>query len=113
MLHRLTQPAGSSPEADCEAFQMACEVMIHLNGEPDDLRLSTWPAFVASCELKSQEDRAVALGIFDAIYSSRKTGTAIQTKQFVVERVWEARDAGEDWNWMVLSRRYPKECLPI
>jgi Fungal specific transcription factor domain len=113
MLHRLLQPAGSSAEADKEAFYMACEVMVHLNGEPDDLRLSTWPAFIASCELQTQEDRAVALGIFDAIFSARRTSTAMQTKQFVVERVWKARDAGEDWNWMVLSRKYPMECLPI
>ncbi|OKL63429.1 hypothetical protein UA08_01189 [Talaromyces atroroseus] len=113
MLHRLMHPAGSSAEADKEAFHMACEVIVHLHGEPDDLRLSTWPAFIASCELQSQEDRTVALGIFDAIYSARRTSTAIQTKNFVAERVWKARDACEDWNWMILSRKYPMECVPI
>lgn len=114
MLHRLVNPAGSATEAaDNEAFQMACEVMVHLNGEPEDLRLSTWATFVASCELQSREDRDVAIGIFDAIYSSRRTGTALQTKKFVIERVWKARDGGENWNWMALSRRYPRECVPI
>lgn len=113
MLHRLFQPAGSSVDADKEAFQMACEVLVHLNGEPDDLRLSTWPAFIASCEMQSQEDRGIVIEIFNAIYSTRKTGTAIQTRDFVVNRVWQARDSGGDWNWMVLSKRYPGECVPI
>ncbi|KAI1612546.1 fungal-specific transcription factor domain-containing protein [Exophiala viscosa] len=113
MLHRLVNPAGSSEESDREAFEMACEIMAHLNGQPEDLRLSTFPALIASCELESEEDRAVAVEIFEGIYNARKTGTSLQTKDFVVDRVWKARDAGEDWDWMVLSQKYPGECVPI
>lgn len=113
MLHRLIQPAGSSVDADKEAFQMACEVLVHLNGEPDDLRLSTWPAFIASCEMQGQDDRRIVIDVFNAIYSTRKTGTAIQTRDFVINRVWQTRDSGRNWNWMVLSQQYPGECVPI
>lgn len=113
MLHRLIYPAGSSVESDLDAFEMACEVMVHLKAPPEDLRLSTWPALIASCELKSEEDRAVAIDIFRGIYLVRKTGTSLQTKRFVTQRVWKARDAGDDWDWMTLSQRYPGECIPI
>lgn len=100
-------------ESDLDAFEMACEVMVHLKAPPEDLRLSTWPALIASCELKSEEDRAVAIDIFRGIYLVRKTGTSLQTKRFVTQRVWKARDAGDDWDWMTLSQRYPGECIPI
>ncbi|KAK4938225.1 hypothetical protein LTR10_021298 [Elasticomyces elasticus] len=113
MLHRLVNPAGSSEESDREAFEMACEIMAHLNGQPEDLRLSTFPALIATCELESEEDRAVAIEIFENIYKTRKTGTSLQTRDFVVHRVWKAKDAGEDWDWMILSRKYPGECVPI
>jgi hypothetical protein len=113
LLHRLFHPAGSSVHADKEAFQMACEVLVHLNGKPDDLRLSTWPTFIASCEMESQDDRDIAIGVFNAIYSARKTGTAIQTRNFVTNRVWRARDSGAEWHWIVLSKKHPGECVPI
>lgn len=113
MLYRLTHPAGSSMESDREAFEMACEVMAYLRGPPEDLRLSTWPAFIGSCEMGSEDDRAIAVGIFRDIYSIRKTGTSLQTMKFVMERVWKARDEGSDWDWMRLSQTYPGECIPI
>lgn len=113
MLHRLVNPAGSSEESDREAFEMACEIMAHLNGQPEDLRLSTFPVLIASCEFERQEDRDVAVEIFESAYNARKTGTTLQTRDFVVDRVWKARDAGENWDWMVLSQQYPGECMPI
>ncbi len=113
VLHRLMHPAGSSAGCDREAFEMACEVMAHLKGPPENLRLSTWPALIASCELKNAGDRAVAMEVFSGIYRARKTGTSLQTKKFVLERVWKARDAGDDWDWMTLSQKYPGECIPI
>lgn len=113
MLHRLVYPAGSSVDGDREAFEMACEVMVHLKGPPEDLRLSTWPALIAGCELESEEDRAVIVDVFLGIFRERKTGTSLQTLNFVTERVWRARDAGDDWDWMTLSQTYPGECIPI
>ncbi|KIX07452.1 uncharacterized protein Z518_02105 [Rhinocladiella mackenziei CBS 650.93] len=113
MLFRLLHPAGSSVESDREAFEMACEVMVHLKGPPEELRLSTWPALIASCELESEEDRAVAINVFRSIYSVRKTGTSLQTMKFVMERVWRARNEGHDWDWMTLSQKFTGECVPI
>jgi hypothetical protein len=113
MLHRLIYPAGSSVEADQEAFRIACEVMVYLKGPPEDLGLSTWPALIGSCELESVEDRAIAVNIFRSIYSVRKTGTSLQTMRFIIERVWKARDNGDDWDWMKLSQMYPGECTPL
>lgn len=111
--YRLLHPAGLSEELDREAFGMACEIMMHLNGPAEDLRLATWPAFIASCELRSEEDRAAVLNVFDGIYNVRRTGTSLQTKRFVTERVWKARDTHEDWDWMTLSRKHLGECIPI
>ena len=113
MLHRVMHPAGSSMESDQEAFGMACEIMAYLKGPPEDLGLSTWPALIASCEFDTEEDREIAVGIFRDIYSVRKTGTSLQTMKFVTNRVWKARDEGNDWDWMRLSQLYPGECIPI
>lgn len=113
MLFRLLHPAGGSAESDRTALKMAGKVMVHLRGAPEELRLSTWPALIASCELQSQEDRLVAVNVFHSIYSVRKTGTCLQTLKFVTERVWRARDQGYDWNWMTLSQQFPWECVPI
>lgn len=113
MLYRLIYPAGRSVESDQEAFRMACEVMVYLKEPPEDLGLLTWPALISSCELESEEDRAIATNIFRNIYSVRKTGTSLQSMAFVIERVWKARDNGEDWDWMKLSQMYPGECIPL
>lgn len=113
MLFRLQYPAGSSAESDQRALEMAEEVMMHLRGPPEDLRLSAWPALIASCELQSEEDRVVAINIFRSIYGVRKTGTSLQTLKFLTDRVWRARDEGCDWNWMTLSQQFPGECVPI
>jgi len=113
MLFRLLYPAGSSVESDQRALEMAGEVMIYLRGPPEDLRLSAWPALIASCELQSEEDRVMAINIFRSIYGVRKTGTSLQTLKFVTDRVWRARDEGYDWNWMTLSQQFPGECVPI
>lgn len=113
MLFRLLHPAGSSLESDQTALSMAEEVMTHLRRAPEELGLSTWPALIASCELQSDLDRALAVHVFNSIYSVRKTGTSLQTLKFVTDRVWRARDEGRDWNWMTLSQQYPGECVPM
>lgn len=113
MLFRLLHAAGTSAESDQTALEMAEEVMVHLRRPPEDLRLSTWPALIASCELQREADRAAAINVFHSIYSVRKTGTSLQTLKFVTDRVWWARDQGHDWNWMNLSQQFPGECVPI
>lgn len=112
-LYRLLNPPGSSPEADMVALGMACEVLAHLSAPPDELKGSLWPTFIAACELEGDDDRATAIDIFDGIYRSRKTATCLHTKRFTLDRVWKARDAGDDWNWMNLVQKYPGECIPI
>ncbi|KAH8878620.1 hypothetical protein GQ53DRAFT_86545 [Thozetella sp. PMI_491] len=113
MLFRLLHSAGSSVESDRTALKMAGEVMLQLKRAPEDLGLSTWPALIASCEFQSEKDRFVAINVFWSIYNVRKTGTCLQTLNFVTERVWRARDEGRGWDWMTLSRQYPGECVPI
>ncbi|GAD97581.1 predicted protein [Paecilomyces variotii No. 5] len=112
-LYRLFNPAGSSVEADQAASGMACEIIARLLVSPDQVKMSLWPAFIAACELQEDDDRATAIEIFDSIYKARGTSTALQTKSFCLERVWKARDSGENWNWMHLARQYPHECVPI
>jgi Fungal specific transcription factor domain len=113
MLFRLLHGAGSSVESDQEALGMAREIMMQLKRPPEELKLSTWPALIASCELQSEDDRVVAINVFRSIYSVRKTGTSLQTLKFVTDRVWKARDEGYDWDWMTLSQQFPGECVPL
>lgn len=112
-LYRLFNPPGSSPENDDIALGMASEIITHLRVSPDRLKMSLWPAFLAACELQTEDDRAAATEIFDIIYSSRGTATALQTKIFCQERVWKARDSGADWDWRHFAQQYPHECMPI
>jgi hypothetical protein len=112
-LHRIMEPAGVSKEADQVALSMAHEVLMHLSGLSDALKTALWPAFIASCELASMEDRTTAVQIFEEIFRLRKTVTTLRTKAFCITRVWQARDAGNNWNWMDLVYEYPGECLPI
>ena len=112
-IHRLKYPAGISEEADRIALAKACEILAHLSAPPEELRMSTLPAFVAACEMSTENDRATAISIFDGIYLSRKTATTLRTKEFCIRRVWHARDCGMDWNWMNLVQQYPWECVPI
>ncbi|OJJ45185.1 hypothetical protein ASPZODRAFT_133822 [Penicilliopsis zonata CBS 506.65] len=113
MLFRLLHGAGSSVESDQTALEMAREVMRYLKRPPEDLRLCTWPALIASCELREEEDRTEAMNVFHSIYSVRRTSTSLQTLKFVTDRVWRARDEGAVWNWMALSQQFPGECVPI
>jgi hypothetical protein len=112
-LHRIMDPAGVSKEADQVALSMAHEVLMHLSGLSDQLKTALWPAFIASCELASTEDRTTAIQIFEEIFRMRKTVTTLRTKAFCITRVWQARDSGSNWNWMNLVYEYPGECLPI
>ncbi|KAL3461771.1 fungal-specific transcription factor domain-containing protein [Aspergillus heterothallicus] len=107
-LFRLFNCPGSSPEADAEALSMAYEVMVHISGTAQDIKLSLWPLFIAACELESTEDRTHATRLFDDICYARPIVTARRTKAFVVETVWAARDAGGSWDWMRFAR-----CAPI
>jgi len=112
-LYRLLQPPGSSEEADQTALIMAYEVMAHTSTCDDDLKMSLWPIFLASCEVSSEADRVTAAQMLGSICNARKTATATRTKSFVVNRVWSARDSGLDWNWMILCLQHPDELLPI
>lgn len=112
-LHRLIQPPGSSTEADQSALAMAYEIMIHTTASGDDMKMSLWPAFLAACEMNSEADRLSATQSLGAICNSRKTVTTVRTRDFVINRVWTARDAAHDWNWMTLIQQYPNELLPI
>ncbi|KAF6830597.1 hypothetical protein CPLU01_07287 [Colletotrichum plurivorum] len=112
-LHRLFHPPGGTDD-DGEALGRAHDVMLYATGgPPDETKLLLWPVFLAACEMADPEDRAAALDVLDSIGSHRKTVTVERTRRFVEERVWRARDAGEEWNWMVLAEAYPGECLPI
>lgn len=112
-LHRLLSPAGTSLEADEAALHMARQILLHVQGPPEDLRTCLFPIFLAACELRSPSDRAVARHLMDEIYASRATSTALLTKRFVEQRVWAAMDGGEAWDWASLVDRYPRECIPI
>lgn len=112
-LHRLFNPPGSSVEADHAALIMAYETMVHTTTSDDDMKMCLWPVFIASCEVSNEADRMSATQMLESICRARKTVTALRTRSFVVDRVWVARDAGLDWNWMTLSFQYPDELLPI
>jgi len=112
-LHRILHPPGSSSAYDLEAISLGQEVLSTLGVVPDKLKTMLWPVFIAACEMLQLEDRAFALDIFKGIYTSRSTATALAVKTFCVERVWQARDAGQDWDWMEVIYCYPGECTPI
>lgn len=113
------QPSGSSmqPSAvDEEAIAKAHEVLMSTNvaaENPDEVKMLLWPVFLAACEMSAEEDRQMVLDILDTILAQRKTSTVQKIKSFVLNRVWPARDQGEEWNWWMLAERYPGECLPI
>ncbi|KAK0121879.1 hypothetical protein ONS95_010159 [Cadophora gregata] len=112
-LHRLLEPPGSSEAADQVALGMAHEVLMHLSAMTDQLKTSLWPVLIAGTELTEEQDRSIVLGMFDEIVRQRKTVTSRRTRDFCVQRVWAARDAGLAWSWMDLVELYPGECLPI
>ncbi|KAM0334519.1 hypothetical protein ACHAQA_001548 [Verticillium albo-atrum] len=121
-LHRLLHPPGPSsrdPEADtdardAEALHKAHDVLLYASGPPAaETKLLLWPVFLAACEMRGDEDRGAVREVLAAIAAHRRTVTVERTRRFVEGRVWRARDAGEEWNWMVLAQRWPGECLPI
>jgi len=112
-LHRILYPAGYSLLCDQQACEMGRKVLSTLGIVPENLKTMLWPALVAACEMWQVEDRAVALDVFDGIYTSRATATALAVKAFCVERVWQSRDTGQDWDWMKLIYRHPGECTPV
>jgi len=111
-LYRIQYPAGSSLACDQQAIDMGKQVLSTLGVVPEKLKTMLWPALVAACEMLHVEDRAVALEVFDGVYTSRATATALAVKAFCMERVWQARDREQDWDWMKLIYRYPG-CTPI
>lgn len=108
-LYRLQNPPGSSNLADDTGISMAHDVLMYISGTPAELKLSLWPVFISATELVSEEDRNTALQTFDMIHAKRGTVTSKRTRDFTIERVWKARDAGINWNWMVLANQYPGE----
>ncbi|KIX03616.1 uncharacterized protein Z518_07169 [Rhinocladiella mackenziei CBS 650.93] len=112
-LHRLLHPPGTSVDADQAALLKAYEVMVHTTACDDDMKMSLWPIFLAACEVNTEPDRLSASQMLSSICRGRKTVNAMRTRSFVINRVWSARDAGLDWNWMTLAQRYPNELLPI
>lgn len=104
---------SSSTQIDGEATAKAHEVLMSVASGPDEVKMLLWPVFLAACEMSAEEDRQTVLDILDAIMVQRRTVTAQRTKMFVLKRVWSARDEGKEWNWMVLARQSPGECLPI
>lgn len=103
-LYRLFNRPGSSREADQTALSMAYEVMMHINGPAEDVKLSLWPLFVAACELDQPEDRALAAALFGEMCHARPIMTARRTREFVMDQIWPARDRGEVWDWMRLTQ---------
>ncbi|CAI7598889.1 unnamed protein product [Penicillium glandicola] len=112
-LFRLFNRPASSTEADMEALSMAYEVMAHISGSPQDIKLSLWPLFIAACELEMPEDRGHASQLFDDICHARPTVTARRTKSFCVDQVWPARDLGGNWDWMHLARLGSNAPIPL
>lgn len=94
------------------ALSMAHDVLMYISGTAE-LKMSLWLLFIDATELLGKEDRSTALQDFGMIYMQRGTVASQRTKDFTVERVWNARDSGMDWNWMVLAQQYPGECMPI
>ncbi|KAL2204671.1 hypothetical protein CC79DRAFT_1370483 [Sarocladium strictum] len=106
--------AEEQAEVEAEAIHKAHEILLYAGGLPaSDVKLLLWPVFLAACEMNDPEDRAAVLEVFNAILDRRKTVTVLQTKSFVENVVWRARDEGKDWNWMRLAQDHPGECLPI
>ncbi|ERT03469.1 hypothetical protein HMPREF1624_01784 [Sporothrix schenckii ATCC 58251] len=103
-LYRLFNRPGSSREGDRIALSMAYEVMLHINGPAEDIKLSLWPLFVAACELDQPEDRALAATLFGEMCQARPLMTARRTREFVMDQIWLARDRGEVWDWMQLTQ---------
>lgn len=102
------------PPCDAEALCLAHDIMLHASGPPPaETKLLLWPVFLAACEMRNADDRGAVGDLFDSISTHRGTVTVERTRRFVEERVWRARDAGGEWNWMGLAQRYPGECLPI
>ncbi|KAL0944718.1 uncharacterized protein CTRU02_202605 [Colletotrichum truncatum] len=112
-LHRLFHIPNSSVETDKEALSKAHDVMLYTSGPPAETKMLLWPVFLAACEMSDIEDRAAVLEVFGSMGAQRKTVTVERTQKFVEQRVWKARDEGQDWNWMTLAQTYPEECLPI
>ncbi|CRK45866.1 hypothetical protein BN1723_006774 [Verticillium longisporum] len=113
-----SQPAasetGTEAEADAAALHGAHDVLLYASGAPAaETKLLLWPVFLAACEMRGEEDRRAVGEVLASIAGHRRTVTVERTRRFVEERVWRARDAGEDWNWMVLAQKWPGECLPI
>ncbi|KAL4784442.1 fungal-specific transcription factor domain-containing protein [Aspergillus varians] len=106
-LFRLFNRPGSSADADTEALSMAYEVVVHISGSPEDIKLSLWPLFIAACELENHEDRSHATRLFDGICYARPTVTARRTRAFCIDQIWAARDSGGNWDWMDLARNGP------
>ncbi|CAK7568364.1 MAG: hypothetical protein SEPTF4163_006352 [Sporothrix epigloea] len=103
-LYRLFNRPGSSPDADQMALSMAYEVMMHINGPAEDVKLSLWPLFIAACELDQPEDRALATALFTEVCHARPTMTARRTREFVMDHIWPAHDRGDVWDWMQLTQ---------
>ncbi|KAF2812644.1 uncharacterized protein BDZ99DRAFT_270676 [Mytilinidion resinicola] len=112
-LHRLLYMPGQSAPADNIALSLAYDIFAHLTGPFSWLRLSLLPTLIAACEFRRDDDRKMALGLFEGMYGSRNTFTTDTTKRFVVNRVWPSLDSGEEVSWMELADRYPGECVPI
>lgn len=121
-LFRLFHPSSTSSDnaspdsqsADGEATAMAHELLVSFATSPgDEAKMLLWPVFFAACEMLAEEDRQMVLSIFDTIFLQRKTATVQRTKSFVLNRVWPARDEGQDWCWWRLAQQFPGECLPI
>ena len=113
-LFRLFNRPGSSLDADRTALGMAYEVMMHIHGPAEDVKLSLWPLFVAACELEQPEDRALATALLNEVCHARPIMTARRTKAFVMEHIWPARDRGEVWDWMQLTHgTNPNVFMPL
>ncbi|KAH8690125.1 fungal-specific transcription factor domain-containing protein [Talaromyces proteolyticus] len=112
-LFRLFSRPGRSINADQVALSMAYEVMVHISGPPEDMKLSLWPLFIAACELDRPEDRETAIQLFNGICDARPIVTARRTQSFCVDQIWPARDRGEVWDWMYLVRRGSNVFVPL
>lgn len=112
-LFRLFNRPGGSTDGDEEALSMAHEVIVHISGPPQDIKLSLWPLFIAACELDKPGDRDHATQLFDDIYQARPTVMARRTKSFCVDQIWPARDTGRNWDWMYLSRLGSNAPVPL
>lgn len=113
-LHRLCHPTGMSAEADSMALNMAYDILLSCHEDDADVRMILWPLFVSGCEVKSESDRQLVLGLLDRNHRARGTYTPLKATKFLVECLWPAVDSGSvRCDWMDLVEEFSGDFAPL